>query len=496
MFQPSSVVKATKTLVAANSSETGQKSYTVAGLPLSTGLVFATLFVVAFWFYGAVWVRAPVMEPDSWTYLRAAQDLSHFHIDQLQERTPGYPLFLLLTASSQSPKRTLLFVSLSLHFASIWLLASVLYWAGLKEIMLNLFALILLLPPYVEPAAYVLTENLTEAMLVTGFASFVFWFLHKRGIWIFVSALTVGYAALTRPTYQLLALAMAGYLLTVTFLFHWTPIKWRDAVRGSLILLCGSIVMVGGYSYVNYRSFGYFGMTPVLGLTLSQKTFRVLERLPDEYTVVRETLIRGRNSGLLTSPDHSGYDYINATAPELSKITGLQGAQLSDYMLRINLLLIQKAPLVYLQEVVWAFGFYWFPSSGELANMNSRSVQLLWAVIQFLLIGGFFFNMLLLIGAAIYIKMCMRVSPLGIRQPVSQMGAIQLQAFIYSLAGTIVIYSVAITCLTQVGIPRYRVPTDSLIVFMLFLGTLLWRRLVDLSRTVLCYTQTVLPSLR
>ena len=86
--------------------------------------------------------------------------------------------------------------------------------------MLILFGFILLLPPYVESAAYVLTENLTEAMLVAGFVSFVFWFLHKKGIWIFVSALTVGYAALTRPTYQLLALAMAGYFLTVSFLFR------------------------------------------------------------------------------------------------------------------------------------------------------------------------------------------------------------------------------------------------------------------------------------
>jgi len=90
----------------------------------------------------------------------------------------------------------------------------------------------------------------------------------------------------------------------------------------------------------------------------------------------------------------------------------------------------------------------------------------------------------------------MRISPLGNRQPVSEMGAIQLQAFIYGFAGTIVFYTVAITCLIQVGIPRYRVPTDALIVVMLFLGTHLWRRLVDLSKTLLCDTQTVLPSPR
>src|SRR5262249_43634090 len=148
-----------------------------------------------------------------------------------------------------------------------------------------------------------------------------------------------------------------------------------------------------------------------------------------------------------------------------------------------------------LQEVVWAFGSYWFPSA-SLANMNSRSVQLLWGLVQFLLIGGFFFNVLLLIGAVIYIKMCTRVLPLKNPQPVSEMKSIRLQAFIYGLAATIVVYSVAITCLIQEGLPRYRVPTDALIVFMVFLGSQLWRRLVDLSRTILCDTQTILPSVR
>src|SRR5262249_6453109 len=144
-------------------------------------------------------------------YLRAAQDLSDFHIDQLQPRPPGYPILLVLTQSSESPSRTLFFVSLVLHFASVWLLATVLYRAGATELMLILFAFILLLPPYVESAAYVLAENLSEVMIVTGFVTFIYWTLNKKLIWIISSALTFGYAALTRPTFQILALAIAAY---------------------------------------------------------------------------------------------------------------------------------------------------------------------------------------------------------------------------------------------------------------------------------------------
>src|SRR5437867_313165 len=110
-----------------------QSVRTVAGLPLRTAAVYALLFAGAFWFYTAVWATVPIMQPDSWSYLKAAQDLSDFHIDQLQSRAPGYPLLLVLTGSTELPSRALFFVSLLLHFACIWLLASVLYHARLKE---------------------------------------------------------------------------------------------------------------------------------------------------------------------------------------------------------------------------------------------------------------------------------------------------------------------------------------------------------------------------
>ena len=436
------------------------------------------------------------MVPDSGSYLKTAQNLSDFHIDQLQERAPGYPLFLLLTESSRSPSRLLFFASLSLHFLSIWMLGAVLSRFGLRRNFVILFGMILLLPPYVEYAGYVISENLAEAMLVAGFASFVFWLLSKRVIWIFLSALTVAYAALTRPTYELLAVVMAGYILVTALASQWTRLRWKEAVSASLLLVFGSILVLGGYSYVSYRSVGYFGVArPQLGQHLTQKTFRVLERLPDEYADVRETLIKARNFQVTNAQHHTGYDYILATIPELTRVTGLQKAELSEYLLRLNLVLIQKAPLEYLQEVAWAFGSYWFPSSEQLANMNSLFLQFVWAAVHFFLIGGFFLNLLLLVGAAIYIKMCVRSLPSD-DQVLPKLEGVQLSGFTYGMAGTIVIYTAAITCLIQEGLPRYRLPTDALIVFMFFLGAHLWYRLLDLSRIALCDIQTVFPSLR
>jgi hypothetical protein len=364
------------------------------------------------------------------------------------------------------------------------LLASVLWRAGLSGRKVTLFSLILLLPPFVEPAAYVLTETLAEATLVAAFVSLVFWYLNKRTIWILISAASIGYAALTRPTYQILALAVAAWLVTAYFLRPRTPIRWRDLVQGSLVLISGSILIVGGYAYFNYRNFGYFGITYKLGISLTQKTVHVIERLPDEYAAIREVLIKGRNSDLVASRG-TELGYISAIVPELTQLTGLDEPRLSHYLLKLNLLLIRKAPLNYIQDVVSAFGHYWFPTtSTEFANFNSRLLQMLWGVMHFILFGAFALNLILLFGAAIFLKMCNLFADQLDKINIGATRSIDFQEFAYGLAGTIVFYTAAISCFIDVGDPRHRVPTDVIIVFMLFLGSHLWWRLVSLSRMV------------
>src|SRR6266481_492138 len=89
-----------------------KKSHAIAGLPSRTAIFYALLFATSLVLYGALWQNVPLMESDSPGYQRVAQDLSDFRIDQIHLRTPGYPLLLLLTGSSQAPTRQLFFISL------------------------------------------------------------------------------------------------------------------------------------------------------------------------------------------------------------------------------------------------------------------------------------------------------------------------------------------------------------------------------------------------
>ena len=68
---------------------------------------------------------------------------------------------------------------------------------------------------------------------------------------------------------------------------------------------------------------------------------------------------------------------------------------------------------------------------------------------------------------------------------ISKLELAKLQGLIYIAAGTIVFYTAAISCLVETPSPRYRVPIDGLIVVMLFLGTALWKHLVELGMTAI-----------
>ncbi len=458
----------------ANSSEQAQKIYTLAGLPLSTGILFASLFAVAFWFYGAVWSGAPFTATDSSGYLTVARDLSDFHVDQLNARPPGYPMLLVLTGQG----RPLFYTSLALHFTSIWLLSAVLFTMGLTRAWLVVPALFLLLPPYVEYAAYVLSDNLSGFFLVLGFSSLVFWFFHGRGSGLLIiSGIAIAFGGLTRPTYQILALVIAGFLLVARWVGGEQAVSYRDCIRAGIILLTASVVLIGGYSTLNYVKFNFFGTYPMTGFNLSTRTVRFLERLPDQYAAEREALIKARNADLLRNEDHDAYLSYWKAIPELVKITGLRPIpDLSRYLLHLHLILIRAAPIHYLEEVFRSFSSYWLPSATELVTMNSYGLHAFWGILHFGILAVFILQLVVISGLAIF--------AFSQRFLVTEMKferVLRLPSrytFAYFLAGTIVFYNALATCLVEVGDPRYRIPTEPLIIFMCCLGLYLWRQLL------------------
>jgi 4-amino-4-deoxy-L-arabinose transferase-like glycosyltransferase len=448
---------------------------TIAGLPARIAIVYLVLFITATGLYTFLWPRAPYINiGDSAWYMEAARDLSDGSVDNLNNRSPGLPLFLILTGATEHSTRTFWFASLFLHFCGIWLLAQVLYTARLSEKAIISFGVLLLLPRQVENAAILMTENLTQFLLILALTSLIRWFRQGKSRWVIVSALAIAYAGLVRPTYQLFALIIAGCLLLISLL-HLTNFQLSKLVKASLILVTASVLIIGGYSSLNYYKFGYFGLTPLLGFNLSSKTVRVVERLPDEYADVREMLVSERDKHLISRGNsHTGRIYIWYVGIEgIQEKTKLSKAEASKYMLRLNLLLIRKAPFEYLMAVGESMVGYWFPNDEGLANMNSRVLQSVWALFHFIMVGLFALQLLVLGGIAIFQTSKRLVATEG--KQIIDCSLYRIPVIAYSLSGITLFYTMLITCMVDVGYPRQR-SGDALLVLMSFIGFHIWWR--------------------
>jgi hypothetical protein len=452
------------------------------GLPRRVAIFYVLAFAVAIVVYPAAWNHAPLLEPDSGTYMRAARDLSDLHLDRLQERPPGYPLLLLITGASEMPTRSLFFVSLAIHFASIWLMATILWRAGISSRLLLMFCVILLLPPYVEAAGYVLSENLASFTLALAFTGIVWWTTSEWKPALVLAAAAIAFAALTRPTFQYLSCGLAVYL-AVASLLNASSLKRAAYFQAGLVLVATSVMFVGGYALINYWNFGRFTVSPIVGFALSTKTSGVFERLPDQYGEVRSALIKARNEEADNGQFRPGTTAVFKAQPELTRITGLSGAALSDYLVKLNLLLIRSAPINFLDEVAHAFAIHWFPTSNTLANFDSRLVQAVWAVANFAVIGTCGLTLLPLTGiAALCLGLRGRLRLTELPLSTARVQLLKLQLLVYGAALTIVLYTAIVSSVVGVGDPRYRTPTDGLILVMIVLAVAIWGHVVHFSR--------------
>lgn len=427
-------------------------------------------FALALVGYLLLWPEAPVVEGDSPQYQAVARDLTDFRLDTLHDRTPGYPALLALTGSAETPTRTLFVVSLLLHVASIWMLAAALRSAGVERRRVLAFVVLLLLPPYVEPAGHVMTENLAQFTLVAGFASVVIG-ISTRRTWLFaVAAVAFAASSLTRPIYQALTPVLAACMVMTAMRLRSRRFTVREAINAGAVLVLVSLGLVGTYAASNRVKFGFFGVTATTGFHLSTKTMPFIERLPEEYATVREVLVRARDAELTKrGGTHTGNQTIYSARQELTAVTGMSTPELSRYLVRMNLRLIALAPIEYLQEVARSMGIYWFPAAGHLASMNSRLLRWAWALLHVVLLSAFALQLVVFVGVLVFeaTRRGFRASPIR---------ATDVQAFAYVLAGSIVFYNMLLSCFVDIGETRQRRPTEVLFVFMCFLGAHIWRQ--------------------
>lgn len=429
--------------------------------------------VAGLFYYGWVWPTAPIEGPDTSSYLEMARDLRDGTLDQLYMRTPGFPLFLLLTGAADGTSRSILYIHVLLHFISVFLVVDLMRRLEMSPWLSYAIFVMGFLPFSVQIALYVMTEPVTEFMIVLGMTGLMRWLRWGRVGWLAASGFALSYAAITRPTYQLIGPLVAVALIGSVILYRPLRAKSRRVVTAAIVIMGGTAIFLGGLVANNYFRFGFLGAVPA-GVHLCNKTCRVLERLPDEHAQVRDILIKYRDQQMLS--DHwSGINYIWKALPELKSATGLSEPELTKYLQKLNLILIAKSPITYMHEVASTMGENCMPIIDTVSYFGRRSVQAAWAVIQIVLFGIFIYVTVRITGAMLLWRKIPRPVQTFRISPGLGSGPIKV-VMIVILAG-LVAYSFIISAMFDATVERYRQPVELMMWFLAALEIDLWRRM-------------------
>jgi hypothetical protein len=412
----------------------------------------STLLVLLYFCW---WRDAAFFGIDSPTYIRYANDIYNGHWLSPQSRTIGYPLLLAFSYLWPASYRVLFLIQLPLHFSAVNLLCSLLkkYGFGLKWIWA--FFLIAALPSFVETSANMMTENMTAFLLVAG-VFMLFVFRRPTFIQAVAASLLFCWATLCRPTYQLFVIPaliplLYGLLRPVSF-------------AGRIIYIAGFllpfVIILGAFSSYNQRHFGFSGLTPTLPYNLCTRTSHLLNDIPEgKYSALKKKLILEHQKGLLLDLPHSGEMYIwSLQDSDFIRLTGKGGVAFGPEMMALNLNLIRHKPLNYLYEVAKSVPGYFFPEFPP-GSVDSAALQLFSLLLHACFITLFFLSCVYFLYR--FLRRILREGGAGLllKSPA--------EAFILMLF-ILIIYTAVISCSLDVGLPRYRQPTDLFMLCLIF----------------------------
>ncbi len=431
-------------------------------LYLVVGIIGLTYFVL--------WQsEAPHFSNDSGGYIDVAMDLADGRLDTLHFRSVGYPLFLLLLGQAPEPTLLLFIVQMLLHVTAVCVVTAVLSRNAVSIWLTSVFALLAMSPPIVSATTSVLSGALAEFCLILGLACAQTGLSTKRTfLWAVLAGSLLAFGALVRPSFQM---AYLPIILTVLLLWWmgWTSREQAVMVMLSVfVFLFGTVQIVSAYNGNNFHQRTF---SPLLGVNLSHKTYRVVERLPDSQSNVREILIKHRDDNLINAKDHQAQNYIWDAMPELEAALGLPAVEVSEFLIPLNLDLIKRAPLNYLQEVGYSIVLYSFPHLSQLNTFGSRILQLIYTIVHFLVFGLFLITTAGTLGLLAIIA-----SRNALRQVLQHAISPEL-IYWYAVSLLVVLYNFGITVLLAVGSPRQRVSTDLLVLLTLLLSLHIWRKI-------------------
>jgi hypothetical protein len=310
--------------------------------------------------------------------VRLGQVLSRWTLQGLDgRRVPGYPA---LTALGGGDPRSIYALQLGLGLA----ISLLLFWMTLRmtrSVGLGLAVGLAydLIPGQFLFEANLLAETLTTFTLTLSMVVLAELLLSKR------TAAEVLWAALLGIVSSLPGLVRPVYFYLPVWLLPFVWMNLADDTRRRMARLAafvpGPALLLGGWLWFIYSSYGMISPTVVTGFGLIQHTGSYFEYLPESDAPIRDTYVRLRDVRIAARGDQS--NTIWDAIPELSRVSGLGFYDLSREIQRLSLQLIREHPGWYARNGsegwidFWKAPVWWSP--GAIRSPGVRAVLSAWA---------------------------------------------------------------------------------------------------------------------
>jgi hypothetical protein len=394
----------------------------------------------------------PILYNDTAGYRRAAIAIQSGWTKLDGTRAPGFPLFLAVTGTDEHVFiAQLLFglVTTLLFFYLGWRLSRKGWFGALAALAhtLNLGQLFF--------EANIISESLTTFLIVI-FLAWTAWLLFseaRRPLWMIIitgllGGLAGGLAALTRPLF--IFLPFWGALFLIAFWRGVSPkIRWGAALAAGF----SGLFIIGAWVYFIHEHFGIWSLSVMNGYNLVQHTGLFFEYLPDKYAAIRDTYIQFRNDRIAQTgaPGNAIWDAI----PALEQVSGLGFIPLSNLLTKVSIELIIKHPGLYLRNVLQGWVWFWkapvYWAHAAITNPIWQSIISKLVTIERGLI--IIFNLAFISGSlALFWKKLRNL--------------LRMNVFVWFVAGIIWLTSILQTLLDHGDNPRFSIPVQTLILFV------------------------------
>lgn len=455
--------------LAANTAENRLIRNSWLGVPGNVAIWVAPLMLLGVLYSISLWGMRPLARTtDTDYYQLLARDLTTLRIFPF--RTIGYPLMLAITGSQHHLTQALFIVQLLFHLCVIWMTLALAQRFSLPRLPMIALAVVLLSPPLMVKVSDGLTEASCEFFVTLSVLGFVRWAERFRAGDALLAGFAIAIASLIRPTFMLL-----GILMSLAAMAWLWPKGRARAMRSAALLAAGSVLVLGGTTVLNGVHFGYWGPSPLAGWDLSTKTAPFIEFLPNSEPA-KPYLVEWRDEDLATYPGGQGLNYIWNRGHVMELVARLHGdpssgwtgmsnrwySAASNHLLWMNLRLMAAQPAKYAASVATATSNYVLPSDTGIATDTSPAFRMAFVLAHFAFMAVFIAQLFGVCGLLLARRLGARV-----RGPIDLPRAVRT----WWPATVVIFYTGLVSTWLSVGLPRFRTPTDPLILLLVFGGT-------------------------